>query len=76
MENMTYFKAGELVEIKQNLDYKPVMVVKTIKKARFKEKYKKETKNLLLGVACFWFTPAGEYCEQIFSTKDLSHVRK
>ena len=67
-----FFAPGDVVTIKHDLPFKPVMLVKG-----------KETKTIrtsegthFLGIRCVWFTTELEYQEQIFSTKDLVHVSK
>lgn len=64
-----YFNPGDVVQIKHDLDCKPLMLVK--------EKAQKMIKgdSHFLGIKCLWFTKEGLYQEQIFSTKDLSMVK-
>lgn len=66
-----FYTAGDVVQIKHKLPFKPVMLVKG-----------KETKTIkgaegvhFLGIKCFWFTTNQEYQENIFSTKDLEHYK-
>lgn len=67
-----FFNAGDLVKVKHNIDA-PVMVVKTINKTH--DRQATESRNILLGVTCFWFTKNNDYQVQFFSTKDLMHVK-
>ena len=69
-KKFTYFHAGDIVQLKQDLPNKPVMIVKKVSKARITES---SDKSLLLGIVCFWFTDSGLYQEQSFSTKDLTN---
>lgn len=75
-ETNVYFNPGDVVQLKQNLPYKPKMVV--IKKVTsiFKHDPKKleDKKSALKGIKCMWFTTDGLYQEAIFSTKDLQLV--
>jgi len=71
--SMIYFVPGERVHIKQDLMFKPQMVVKDIKKSRIKNE---EGKTQLQGISCFWFTNIGEYQEAIFNSKDLEKLDK
>lgn len=68
-----YFKSGDLVQLKQDIPNKPVMVVKNIAKSVLRNEEKKST---LMGVHCFWFTSDGTYQKEVFSTKDIVHVKK
>lgn len=70
-ENNIYFNPGDIVELKQDLPNKPIMVV--IKKITsiFKHDPKEDKKSTLKGIKCMWFTKDGSYQEGIFSTKDL-----
>lgn len=68
-----YFKAGDLVKIKQ-LENPPTMVIKLINKAHIRSQ-DSENINMFLGVTCFWFTKNNEYQEKMFSTKDLQHIK-
>lgn len=68
--NKVFFTPGDIVTIKHDLHYKPLMLVKG-----------KETRTIrgddsthFLGIKCFWFSTEGIYQEQIFSTKDLVHL--
>lgn len=63
---------GMVVELKQDLLYKPKMVVKK-KDTRMIKKETGEEKDdeYFKGMICFWFTDSGLYQEETFSTKDL-----
>lgn len=73
MDNIdkVFYTAGDLVQIKHPMPFKPIMLVKG-----------KETKTIkgaegahFLGIKCVWFTTTLEYQENIFSTKDLEHYK-
>ena len=64
-----YFMPGELVQLKQDLPNKPIMLVKGKVTSIFKNK---ETgKGILKGINCIWFDKNSQLHEYIFSTKDL-----
>ena len=71
--NKVFFTPGDVVQIKHDLPFKPIMLVKG-----------KETKMVrsddtasshFIGIKCFWFTTDLLYKEEIFSTKDLTHYK-
>jgi len=64
-----FFVPGDVVELKQGIDNKPKMIVKSIDKiSDLHEKPK------LLGVTCQWFNIRQELQVARFSTKDLIRV--
>lgn len=79
MENTNiFFNPGDIVQLKQDIPYKPKMIV--IKKVTtiFKHdpKRNEDNKSTLRGIKCMWFTTEGLYQEGIFSTKDLELIKK
>lgn len=72
MENNIYFNPGELVQLKQDLPNKPIMIV--VRKETSLFKHDKNKKSLLIGIRCRWFTTTGELQESIFNTKDLIRI--
>lgn len=72
-ETNIFFNPGDVVQLKQDIPYKPKMVV--IKKITsiFKHDPKKQEdkKGPLRGIKCMWFTTEGLYQENVFNTKDL-----
>lgn len=72
MEDNIYFSPGQLVQIKQDLPNKPVMMVVKKETSVFKhDKSKLNKKPALIGIKCRWFTVDGGLQEAIFNTKDL-----
>ncbi len=69
MDDRIYFQPGDTVELKQNVDNKPVMIVKSIDKVA-----RGDSAPELLGVTCMWFNTNAELQTARFSTKDLNHV--
>lgn len=76
MEDKVYFKAGEIVTLKQDIPNKPKMYVSKVEKKTFKPNFKilKESEDLLIGIRCRWFTNDGFLQEYIFNTKDLEKL--
>ena len=69
LEERVFFTAGDVVELKQEILYKPIMIVKSVDKIT-----PTGERPVLLGILCFWFTEDGTYQEKRFNTKDL--IRK
>ena len=67
-----FFKLGELVQLKQDIPNKPIMMVGKIPKSR---RVMEDAPSVLIGVICFWFTEDKRYQERLFSTKDLEKVK-
>ena len=68
MENdKVYFKPGDLVTLRQNMDA-PKMLVLRKEQALFKDS------SGLKGIKCRWFTKDGLLQDAVFNTKDLVHV--
>jgi len=63
------FSPGDTVTLRQELDNKPVMVVKSVD--RISDMHEKPR---LLGITCQWFNKNQELQTARFSTKDLIHV--
>lgn len=71
-ENKTFFNAGQLVQLKQDLPNKPVMIV--VKKETSIFKHGNGKKPILIGIRCRWFTTTGQLQEAIFNTKDIQLI--
>lgn len=69
-EKNVYFNKGDEVILKQNLDNKPLMVVKRVNKITIKSKANGEARTLK-GIDCYWFDDNMSYNEASFSSKDL-----
>lgn len=70
MEDKTYFMAGDIVTLRQDIPNKPTMIV--VKKET--TVFKKDDNNLK-GIRCMWFTTTGEIQEYIYNTKDLIKIK-
>ena len=68
-----YFVAGDIVEVRHNIDNKPKMFVtdKITKSIKDKDG---NIENIFLGLKCKWYDKNQVLHEAIFSTKDLKHV--
>lgn len=71
-EDKIYFLPGQIVRLKQDIPYKPDMVV--IGKVTNVFKHQGDKNNTLKGIRCMWFNTKMELQEGIFSTKDLEFV--
>jgi hypothetical protein len=74
MSRHIYFHEGDKVQIKHDLNNKPEMLVKKVQKARVGRDEEEESKSVLLGVTCFWFTDTLLYQQQTFNSKDLEKL--
>lgn len=68
-----YFMPGELVTLKQDVPFKPTMIVVKKETNIFKNSGV-ETQPSLKGIKCRWFTKDGLMQEAVFNTKDLLKV--
>lgn len=75
-EDKIYFNAGDCVTLKQDIPYKPVMLVVKKETSVFKHDVKRleDKKPILIGIRCRWFTKDGYLQESVFSTKDLKLI--
>lgn len=73
MEETVFYKPGDIVQLKQDIPNKPLMIV--VKKETSFLKTLDDKKNILRGIRCRWFTTTGELQETIWNTKDLILVQ-
>ena len=68
-----FFIAGDIVEVRHNIENKPKMFVtdKVTKSIKDKDG---NIENVFLGLKCKWYDKNQVLHEAIFSTKDLKHV--
>ncbi len=70
-----YFNPGDVVQLKQDIPNKPIMIVVKKETSLFKHDRKVDDKRpILKGIRCRWFTTTGELQENVFNTKDLCKV--
>ncbi len=76
-EDKVYFNAGDVVQLKQDIPNKPVMIVVKKETSLFKHDSKRleDKRPILKGIRCRWFTTTGELQETVWNTKDLIHVK-
>lgn len=67
-DEKVFFQPGDMVQMKQDIPNKPIMVVNRIERSLMKNN---EGKDYLRGVKCRWFSTDGKLQEAVFSTKDL-----
>ena len=71
-----YFNPGDVVQLKQNIPNKPVMIVVKKETSLFKhdDKRLEDKRPVLKGIRCRWFTSTGELQESVWNTKDLKKI--
>ena len=74
MEENIFYKPGDIVQIKQDIPNKPLMIVVKKETSLFKNNME-DKKNVLKGIRCRWFTTTGQLQETIWNTKDLQLVQ-
>lgn len=71
-----YFNPGDIVQLKQDIPNRPIMIVVKKETSLFKHDRKADDKKpILKGIRCRWFTTSGELQENVFNTKDLIKVK-
>ena len=70
MEENIFYKPGDIVQIKQDIPNKPLMIVVNKETSLFKNNME-DKKNVLKGIRCRWFTTTGQLQETVWNTKDL-----
>lgn len=78
METNIYFNPGDVVQLKQDIPNKPIMIVVRKETSIFKHDQKRlmDKKPILIGIKCRWFTKDGTLQEAIFNTKDIELYNK
>lgn len=74
MEDKIYFMPGDLVKVRQEIDNRPVMIVKGKETSRFTPN-KEDNKDYLAGIRCIWFDKEQRLQEAVFNTKDLILIK-
>lgn len=69
----TYFIAGDIVEIRHNIENKPKMFI-TEKVTKTVKDKNGNIETIFIGLRCKWFDKQQVLHEAIFSTKDLKHI--
>lgn len=71
---MKFYAPGDLVRVRHNIDFVPVMWVVEKISRNIRNKDTGETETMFLGIKCRWFNSNGDLQEAIFNTKDLKKV--
>lgn len=74
-DDKIYFLPGDIVQLKQDIPNKPVMIVVKKETNIFKNQGV-ESQPTLKGIKCRWFTTDGLLQEAVWNTKDLQKVFK
>ena len=77
MATNIYFNPGDVVQLKQDIPNKPIMIVVRKETSIFKHDQKRleDKKPILIGIKCRWFTTDGTLQEAIFNTKDIELIK-
>ena len=70
-EDKIFFQPGDIVQLKQDIPYKPLMIVVRIERSLIKHDTQSPP---LKGIRTRWFTKDGLLQEAVFSTKDLIRI--
>lgn len=73
-EEKIFFTPGMVVQLKQDIPNKPLMVVVRKETSMFKHSLENKD-NSLKGIRCMWFTENGDIREYTFNTKDLKLIK-
>lgn len=71
---MKFYAPGDLVKVRHDIDYVPVMWVVEKISRNIRNKDTGETETMFLGIKCRWFDANGDLQEAVFNTKDLKKV--
>lgn len=73
-EENIFYKPGDIVQLRQDIPNKPLMIVVKKETSLFKNNME-DKKNVLKGIRCRWFTTSGQLQETVWNTKDLILVQ-
>lgn len=76
MEEKVYFMPGDVVTLKQDIPYRPTMIVVKKETMTFRPSKDEKKDEYFRGIRCMWFSTRGEKQEAVFNTKDLLKVSK
>lgn len=76
MEEKVYFMPGDVVQVRQEIDNKPKMIVKGKETSRFTPNKDEAGKDYLSGIRCIWYDKEQRLQEAVFNTKDLNIVSR
>jgi uncharacterized protein YodC (DUF2158 family) len=73
-DSYLYFAPGDLVKVRHEIDYVPVMFVVEKCSRNIRNKETNEIETAFLGIKCRWFNANGDLQEAVFNTKDLIKI--
>ena len=68
IDDKIFYAPGDVVQLKQDIPNKPIMIVVRVERSIIKSK---DGKDYLREIKTRWFSTDGKLQEAIFSTKDL-----
>ena len=68
LDDKIFYAPGDVVQLKQDIPNKPIMIVVRVERSIIKSK---DGKDYLRGIKTIWFSTDGKLQEAVFSTKDL-----
>lgn len=74
MEEKVFYLPGEVVTLRQDIPYKPKMIVVKKETMTFKPSKDEKRDDYFIGIRCRWFSTEGVLQEAVFNTKDLLKV--
>lgn len=74
MEEKVFYLPGEVVTLRQDIPYKPKMIVVKKETMTFRPSKDEKRDDCFIGIRCRWFSTEGVLQEAVFNTKDLLKV--
>lgn len=74
MEEKVFYLPGEVVTLRQDISYKPKMIVVKKETMTFRPSKDEKRDDYFIGIRCRWFSTEGVLQEAVFNTKDLLKV--
>lgn len=74
-DDKVFFNPGDIVQIRQPLPNRPIMMVTEKVTRNYKNERDGEMTSAFIGIRCRWFSDDQKLQEAIFSTKDLEHIK-
>ena len=74
MEEKVFYLPGEVVTLRQDIPYKPKMIVVKKETMTFRPSKDEKRVDYFIGIRCRWFSTEGVLQEAVFNTKDLLKV--
>lgn len=74
MEEKVFYLPGEVVTLRQDIPYKPKMIVVKKETMTFRSSKDEKRDDYFIGIRCRWFSTEGVLQEAVFNTKDLLKV--